>query len=113
MPRIDGIDVSQWNGSIDWPCVRANGCDWSAAQVLDRNNGNAEDPRYRENRHGMDVERFRHRLLYYFPVLDGSISIATQVDQYVRAIFAFEVGEAPGPPAPRPAVRGLFIPHPR
>lgn len=96
MPRKDGIDTSKWNGVINWSCVKTNtGGRWSACQVLDRNSSNIEDSQYRASRAGMASAGFSHRMLYYFPVLDGSLSVATQVDQYLRAIGTFAVGEGP------------------
>jgi GH25 family lysozyme M1 (1,4-beta-N-acetylmuramidase) len=91
MPRSDGIDVSQWNGVIDWPAVKASGVTWVATQVLDRNKGNALDPKFRENRVGMANAGFAWRGLYYF--LYAGRPVATQAAEYLAAVGAMQLGE--------------------
>lgn len=61
MPRLDGIDVSKWQGSIDWPAVATTGIWWAACRVWDRDTG-APDATFKANRAGMAFARYR--LLY-------------------------------------------------
>ena len=52
LPRTDGIDVSKWQGAIDWPKVFGSGIWWVAMQVWDRST-KAPDQRFAANRqHG-------------------------------------------------------------
>jgi len=91
LPRSDGIDVSQWNGAIDWDAVGRAGCRWAATQVLDRNKENRLDPRFLENRSGMARAGIRYRGLYYFPVANRPVDV--QAQEFLAAIGPLARGE--------------------
>ena len=63
MPRTDGIDVSKWQGTIDWSAVATTGITWAATRVWDRDL-DRPDETFARNRTGMAF--CRHRLLYYW-----------------------------------------------
>lgn len=68
MPRLDGIDVSKWQGEIGWPeVVASTGITWAAARTWDRQaNPPGVDVQFPANRAGMAATGLRHRLLYYW-----------------------------------------------
>jgi len=62
VPRTDGIDVSKWQGTIDWTAVRnGTGIWWSACRVWDRDL-NQMDATFPANRAGQAF--CKYRLLY-------------------------------------------------
>lgn len=63
MPRTDGIDVSKWQGAIDWSAVATTGIKWAATRVWDRDLDRVDET-FVANRQGMSF--CRHRLLYYW-----------------------------------------------
>ena len=87
-PRIDGIDVSKWQGVIDWPTVQASaGITWAACRVWDRDIG-GPDPQFTANRAGMAFAR--HRLLYHW-LQPGLVEVG--VDQVMSTVGALADGE--------------------
>ena len=61
MPRMDGIDVSKWQGTIDWKAVQTTGIWWSACRVWDRDL-NKMDATFPANRAGQSF--CTYKLLY-------------------------------------------------
>lgn len=64
MPRIDGIDVSEYQEKIDWVSVKKAGIDWVAMRAT--LGTKKVDARFYENRVGTEIMKFRHRLFYHF-----------------------------------------------
>lgn len=89
MPRADGIDVSKWQGTIDWNAVRAGGYQWCATRIWDRQEGPGVDKTFIRNRAGMSFAR--HRLLYWY--LEPNRSIAEQAAQCVAIVGPLAAGE--------------------
>jgi lysozyme len=87
-PRTDGIDVSKWQGTINWPQVLGTGLKWVAMRVWDRQIG-APDPQFAANRNG--AKPAKYRLLYHY--LQASVPIQTQVDQYLNTVGTLQPGE--------------------
>lgn len=62
---VSGVDVSKWQGRIDWPAVRAAGYTWCAARTWDRQTDPPDvDETFAFNRDGMSFARWR--FLYYW-----------------------------------------------
>jgi lysozyme len=87
MPRTDGIDVSKWQGTIDWGAVAATGITWSACRTWDRDLHQV-DQSFAYNRAGQGF--CRHRLLYYW--LEPMRALPG-VDELFAAIGALAPGE--------------------
>lgn len=87
MPRRDGIDVSKWQGTIDWAQVRASGITWSACRTWDRDLRDV-DATFAANRAGQAFAR--HRLLYYW-LEPGRALIG--VDEFFWAVGQLHDGE--------------------
>jgi lysozyme len=62
--RLDGIDVSHYQGQVDWPAVQAAGVWWAATKAT-QGTSNA-DPTLALNRAGMASAGIRHRGLYHW-----------------------------------------------
>ena len=99
--RRDGIDVSRYQGVVDWRAVKATGCTWAATKATQ---GTAwVDPTFTVNRAGMAVAGFRHRGLYHWmsPVgllLRGSASARLasarkQAEHYLAKVGQLQPGE--------------------
>jgi lysozyme len=87
MPRLDGIDVSKWQGAIDWGAVSSEGLSWVAARVWDRDTG-APDETWPANRAGMAFARHR---LGYFWLLPGQGALGAQ--QFLETVGTLAAGE--------------------
>ncbi len=87
MPRSDGIDVSKWQGPINWSAVQGAGVWWAAARSYDRDK-NTVDSQFVANRQGMAFARYR--LLYYW--LEPGDPIA-QANLYLSVVGALQAGE--------------------
>lgn len=89
MPRTDGIDVSKWQGTIDWNAVRnGTGIWWAACRTFDRDT-NAVDQTFAANRAGMAFCKYR---LLYFWLLPGQGKQGAQ--QFLQTIGSLARGEA-------------------
>ena len=88
MPRTDGIDVSKWQGTIDWAAVR-NGTSiwWSACRTWDRDLRQV-DHTFAANRAGQSF--CKYRLLYYW--LEPGRALAG-VEEFFKAVGALQQGE--------------------
>lgn len=87
MPRMDGIDVSKWQGTIDWNAVRSTGIWWSACRTWDRDL-DIVDATFAANRAGQSF--CKYRLLYYW--LEPGRALAG-VDEFFTAVGALQPGE--------------------
>ena len=99
--RRDGIDVSRYQGVVDWRAVKATGCTWAATKATQ---GTAwVDPTFTRNRAGMAAAGSRHRGLYHWmsPVgllLRGSASARLasarkQAEHYLAKVGQLQPGE--------------------
>lgn len=67
MPHTDGIDVSKWQGLINWDQVATTGIWWGATRIWDRQVvPPTVDAQFARNRAGMARIGLRFRLLYWF-----------------------------------------------
>jgi hypothetical protein len=82
-----GIDVSKWQGRIDWPQVQAAGYTWCATRTWDRDL-HATDETFAYNRDGMAFARWR--LLYYW-LEPGRVDEG--VDEFFTAVGQLRPGE--------------------
>jgi lysozyme len=67
---VQGIDVSQWQGDVDWPTVRAAGTGFAFIKATE--GGDHLDPKFLQNWYGAKaagVPRGAYHMLYW-PVLD-------------------------------------------
>lgn len=69
-----GVDVSQWNGSIDWPSVAADGI--SFAFIRAASDFNYEDPNFYENMQGAGAAGLARGIYYYSVATDTSRAVA-------------------------------------
>jgi len=81
-PRADGIDVSQYQGVIDWPAVHRAGIQWVGLRATH----DYTDSRFAANRAGARGARWRLLYDYLDPGRDAS--------RYLAAIGQLEPGEA-------------------
>lgn len=87
MPRRDGIDVSKWQGRIDWAQVQTTGITWSACRTWDRDLHRVDET-FAYNRAGQAFARYR--LLYYW--LEPGRALAG-VDELFAAVGTLQLGE--------------------
>jgi hypothetical protein len=82
-----GIDVSKWQGRIDWPAVQAAGYTWCATRTWDRDKHQVDET-FHYNRAGMAFARWR--FLYYWlepgRVIEG-------VEEFFHAVGELAPGE--------------------
>ena len=87
--RLDGIDVSRYQGKIDWPAVAEAGIFWAATKATQGTS--YVDPTLTANRAGMANADIRYRQLYHW--LNPAIGAARLVpalrkrDAYAQADF--------------------------
>jgi len=82
MPRADGIDVSQYQGTIDWAAVRNSGIQWVGMRVCHV----YVDSQFARNRVGASWAW--HRLLYDYMDPGGN------ADTFLATVGNFRLGEA-------------------
>jgi lysozyme len=82
VPRADGIDVSQYQGVIDWAAVRSAGLQWVGMRVCH----GYIDTQFARNRQGASWAR--HRLLYDYMDPGGN------ADTFLATIGQLQPGEA-------------------
>jgi N-acetylmuramoyl-L-alanine amidase/Glycosyl hydrolases family 25 len=82
-----GIDVSKWQGKIDWAKVKSAGYTWVATRTWDRDL-KAVDTTFAYNRDGMAFATWR--LLYYW-LEPGRVNEG--IDEFFRAVGTLRPGE--------------------
>lgn len=82
MPRTDGIDVSQYQGAIDWTAVRSTGIQWVGMRVCH----GYVDTQFARNRAG--AAWAWHRLLYDYMDPGGN------ADTFLATVGKLRLGEA-------------------
>lgn len=94
MPRVDGVDVSKWQGSINWSAlVLGTGIKFASARVWDRDTG-AIDATFQANRLGMAFSGVRYRFLAWY--LEPGRSPVEQASQCFSIVGPLAAGEAIG-----------------
>src|SRR5262245_8737541 len=88
MPRLDGIDVSHWDGTVDWSAVRGAESIQLVAAKATEGMGD-RDPQFAANWAGMRAAGFRVRIAYHFATGDPPEEQA--------AWFAATIADAGGP----------------
>lgn len=81
-PRLDGIDVSQYQGVIDWQAVRGTGMAWVGIRATH----SYTDSQFARNRQGASWARWRLLYDYLDPGADAG--------PFLRAVGAWKPGEA-------------------
>ena len=77
---LDGIDVSHWQGSIDWAAVRGSGVDFAFIKATE--GGTYTDPRFARNwAAAADAGVMRGAYHYFRPNVDP----VTQAENFLRA----------------------------
>jgi len=89
MTRLDGIDVSHYQGHVDWHAAAAAGIWWGAAKATQ--SISYLDPTFTTNRLGMFSAGLRHRGLYHW--LDHASDPFAQANWYLTKIGQLDVGE--------------------
>ena len=88
-PTLEGIDVSYYQGAIDWPAVAASGRAFAIARVGD---GYFEDPRFDENWAGIRAAGMTRGVYQYFrPGRDATM----QADILIRHVGTLGPGDLP------------------
>ena len=64
MPKRNGIDVSHYQGVIDWGKVAGSGVVWAATKATQGTT--FVDKTLSRNRAGMAEQRIKHRLFYHW-----------------------------------------------
>jgi hypothetical protein len=82
-----GIDVSKWQGRIDWRQVQAAGYTWCATRTWDRDHHQVDET-FHYNRDGMAFAQWR--LLYYW-LEPGRVEVG--VDEFFAAVGELRPGE--------------------
>jgi hypothetical protein len=85
--HASGIDVSKWQGQIDWPQVQAAGYTWCATRTWDRDKHQVDETFHR-NRDGMAFAQWR--FLYYW--LEPH-RVDASVDEFFQAVGSLRPGE--------------------
>ena len=89
-PTVEGIDVSYYQGTVNWPAVRAAGRRFGIARISDGTRFN--DPTFQRNWVGMkDAGLIRGAYQFFRP---GQDPIA-QADMVVRAVGRLGAGDLP------------------
>lgn len=87
--RRDGIDVSRYQGDVDWRAVRAQGMAWSACKATQGRRW--VDPTFSANRAGMAAAGFPVRLFYHW--LSHDVPATVQAAHFLRTVGGLAVGE--------------------
>lgn len=96
-----GIDVSRWNGPIDWAQVRAAGHEWAACKATTGRTG--VDRRFAENWRALRTQGFRWRAAYH---LVTNADPAAQVRHVLDVVGDLRPGETLVADAEDPKVPG-------
>jgi lysozyme len=75
---LDGIDVSYYQGTIDWPAVAASGQSFAIARI---NHGDFMDPKFQENWDAIrSVGMIRGAYQFYEPTMDPAYQAQIVID---------------------------------
>lgn len=88
-PTVEGVDVSQWQSTVDWPMVRAAGKRFAIARIL---HWPTRDTQFDRNWREIRANGLIRGAYVYF---DPRIDVATQADVVVRAVGRLGQGDLP------------------
>jgi len=88
-PTVEGIDVSQWQSTVNWPMVRAAGKRFAIARIL---HWPVRDTRFDRNWREIRANGLIRGAYIYF---DPRYEVATQADIVVRAVGRLGQGDLP------------------
>jgi lysozyme len=87
---LEGVDVSHWEGTIDWSKVAASGRAFAIAKATE--DINFADPQFQANWAGMKSAGLTRGAYHFFrPASDG----AAQADWFLDKVGAFNTGDLP------------------
>jgi lysozyme len=89
-PAIHGVDVSGWQGSVDWPSVRRSGRLFAFAKATE--GATFVDETFGANRLGMAGAGFALRGYYHFARPDRN-SAAAEAGNFLRTVGTLGAGE--------------------
>lgn len=91
-PSIRGIDVSGWQGPVDWPAVRRSGRLFAFAKATE--GATFVDDTFAANRAGMGLAGLTLRGFYHFARPDRN-SAAAEAANFLRTVGTMAPGEVP------------------
>ena len=91
-PSILGVDVSSWQGPVNWPAVRSSGSLFSFAKATEGQT--FVDSTFAANRVGMALAGIPVRGFYHFARPDRN-SAAAEANHFIRTVGAMGPGEVP------------------
>jgi lysozyme len=92
-PRAKGIDVSRWQGTIDWARVKGDGIDFAIARVSD--GVNTRDATFAPNWAGMRAQGLVRGVYQFFRPSQDAAQQADLLVDAVKAIGGFQAGDLP------------------
>lgn len=87
---INGIDVSRWQGSIDWRAVRAAGYDFAFIKATE--GATWTDPNFVQNRNAAREVGIASGAYHFFR---ATSKVEAQVDHFVQTVGQLHKGELP------------------
>ncbi len=91
-PSIHGVDVSGWQGAVNWPAVRSSGRLFAFAKATEGQT--FVDSTFAANRVGMATAGMTVRGFYHFARPDRN-SAAAEANHFIRTVGAMGPGEVP------------------
>ena len=90
LPGIAGIDVSHFQGDIDWKAVKAAGIRFAYLKASE--GVSIQDQKFQQNRAGCKANNIPCGAYHFFRAKD---SVAPQVDLFVSTLGRLQAGELP------------------
>jgi lysozyme len=87
---LKGIDVSHYDGTIDWPTVKSGGIAFSFAKATEGTT--YVDPTFATNWNGMKSAGITRGAYHFF---HSNMDVTTQVDFYLSTVGTFSPGDLP------------------
>ncbi|WP_288340811.1 GH25 family lysozyme [uncultured Roseivirga sp.] len=87
---LRGIDVSHFNGDVNWPEVKASGISFSYAKATEGPGFN--DPRFKENWANMKAAGVTRGAYHFY---DPAAKPQLQADFFIKAVGSLEAGDMP------------------
>lgn len=87
---LRGIDVSHFNGDIDWAAVKASGISFSYAKATEGTGFN--DPKFKENWANLKAAGVKRGAYHFY---DPSARPRQQADFFIKAVGSIEQGDMP------------------
>src|SRR5437899_3151687 len=89
-PTLEGIDVSHWDGTVDWAQVAGSGRAWAIAKATE--GVTFLDPAFAANWAGMKAAGLVRGAYHFFRPAHGGVE---QADWYLSKVGAFAAGDLP------------------